>query len=174
MNNVLVAKNIMRGLILLLFQVLVLQRINLGGAEFNYITIFLYPIFLMFLPLNTPTWLALIVAFAYGYIIDNFGGVMGMHTATCVFSAFLRSLYLRILEPQGGYKEGSSPTRRRMGFIWFLRYSSLFMFTHIFIFFFVEAFTPLYMVRILMHTVPSFIISMVFILIYSFLLESAD
>lgn len=174
MGNTLILRNLVRAVILMVFQVLVLNHINLGGKSFNYITIFIYPIFLMFLPITLPTWIMLIIGFFYGYCIDVFGDTMGKHTATSVFIVFVRSFLLQMLEPQGGYKQGTSPTRRRMGFPWFLRYASIFMFLHVFYFFCVEIFTLLYIGKILMYTLPSYIISLIFVMIYSFLFDPAD
>lgn len=174
MSNTLILRNLLRSVFLLAFQVLVLKQINLGGAEFNYINIFLYPVFLMFLPISTPVWAMIGIGFFYGYCIDVFSDTIGMHTATCVFTAYIRIFLLSFLEPQGGYKEGVSPTRSRMGFPWFLRYSSLFMLIHVFFFFCVEVFTPLYIVKILTYTLPSFAISFFCVMIYSFLLDPAE
>jgi hypothetical protein len=174
MGNTLILRNLFRAVILMVFQVLVLNRINLGGNDFNYISIFIYPIFFLFLPIAMPTWLMLIIGFFYGYCLDVFTDTPGIHAATCVFIVFIRSFLLRTLEPQGGYKEGASPTRRRMGFPWFLRYASIFMFLHVFYFFCVEVFTLLYIGKIMMHTLPSFIISFVLVMIYSFLFDPAD
>ncbi len=174
MSNTLILRNLLRSVFLLAIQVLVLKQISLGGAQFNYINIFLYPIFLMFLPISTPAWLMMVIGFFYGYAIDVFYDTIGMHAAACVFSSYIRSFLLGILEPQGGYKDGSSPTRSRMGFPWFLRYASIFMLLHIFFFFFVEVFTPLYIVRILTYTIPSFSISFIFVMIYSFLFDPAE
>jgi hypothetical protein len=174
MGNTLILRNLLRAVILMIFQVLVLNQINLGGKDFNYITIFVYPIFLMFLPITAPTWLLLIIGFFYGYCLDVFSDTIGIHTATCVFSVFIRSFLLNTLEPQGGYKDGTSPTRRRMGFPWFLRYASIFMFLHVFYFYCVEVFTLLYIGKIVMYTLPSFIISFILVMIYSFLFDPAD
>jgi hypothetical protein len=174
MNNALILRNLFRAIFLMGLQVLVLQHINLGGGNFNYILVFIYPLFLMLLPRAMPTWLMLIIGFFYGYCIDSFIDTLGMHTAACVFSAFARSFYLNLLEPQGGYKEGISPTKRQMGFPWFFRYSFLFMLVHIFFFFCVEVFTLLYLGKILMYTLPSFIISLFVVIIYSFLFDPAE
>jgi rod shape-determining protein MreD len=174
MSNTIILRNIVRAIFLLAFQVLVLSQINLGGKSFSYISIFIYPLFLMFLPLVTPVWLMMVIGFVYGYIIDIFLNTIGMHTATCVFMGFIRSGLIRFFEPQGGYKEKSSPTRRSMGFVWFLRYASVFMFLHIFFFFSVEEFTPFYWRKIIFYSIPSYAISMVLVMIYSFLLDPTE
>ena len=174
MGNTLILRNLVRAVILMVFQVLVLNQINLGGTEFNYITLFIYPIFFMLLPVTMPVWLMLIIGFFYGYCLDVFCDTIGIHTATCVFSAFIRSFLLHMLEPQGGYKDGISPTRKRLGFPWFVRYALIFTFLHIFYFYCVEVFTLLYISKILMYTLPSFVLSFVLVMIYSFMFDPAD
>jgi rod shape-determining protein MreD len=174
MSNSLILRNLFRAVFLMAVQVLVLSRINLGGANFNYISIFLYPLFLMFLPLRTPTWAILLMGFAYGYCIDVFLDTIGMHTATCVLSGFVRSGLIRSFEPQGGYKDSASLTRRSMGIFWFFKFAAAFLFIHIFVFFSVEEFTPFYWKKIIFATIPSYAISLVFTLIYSFLFDPAE
>ena len=65
-------RNAFRAIILLVIQVLILKRINVGGDTFNYISIFIYPIFLMYLPMSIPVWAMLIIGAFYGYCIDIF------------------------------------------------------------------------------------------------------
>jgi hypothetical protein len=174
MSNTIILRNLLRAVILMAIQVLVLKNIQIGGTEYNYFTLFLYPIFLMFLPLETPTWLMIIIGFFYGICIDIPSDSIGIHAAACTFSGFSRSFLLGLMEPQGGYKEGSSPTRRRMGFIWFLRYSFFFMLGHIFFYFCVEEFTLFYIGRILLFTFPSFVLSYILVIVYSFLFDPTE
>ncbi|MBL7814396.1 MAG: hypothetical protein JNL70_05270 [Saprospiraceae bacterium] len=174
MSSTIILRNIIRALFFLAFQVLVLAQITLSKEPFSYIFIFIYPLFLIFLPIKIPTWLSMLVGFVYGFVIDLFLNTMGMHTATCVFMAFIRPALIQFLEPQGGYKDSSSPTRRSMGFIWFLRYAAIFMLIHIFFFFSVEEFTPFYWRKIVFYTIPSYLISMVLVMIYSFLLDPVE
>jgi hypothetical protein len=174
MSNTIILRNIIRAAFLLAFQVLVLNQIDLGGKPFSYISMFIYPLFLMFLPLSAPLWLLMLVGFVYGYVVDSFTDAVGMHAAASVFSVYVRATLIRFFEPQGGYKDNSSATRRSMGFLWFLRYASIFMFLHIFFFFSVEEFTPFYWRKIVFYTIPSYLISMVLVMIYSFLFDPAE
>lgn len=167
-------RNLLRGVFLLAFQVLILKQVNLGFGSFNHITIFLYPIFLMMLPMETPVWLMLVIGAFYGFCIDSFSDTIGMHTATSIFTTYLRSGLFRILEPQGGYKQGASPTKYNFGFLWYARYALTFVFLHVFIFFSVEAFTPFRWKIILMATLPSFIISGLLVMIYSILFDPKE
>ncbi len=174
MNNTVVLRNILRGLILIFIQVLVLRNINLGVGWFSVITIFLYPVFLMHLPLQTPTWAMILIGAVYGYIIDYFYDSIGLHMATCIFSAYIRSGLLMFLEPQGGYKIGISPTRHNLGFLWFVRYAAIFLFIHVFVFFSVEEFTPFYIKKIVLYTFPSFGISLLLVYLYNLLLDPKE
>jgi hypothetical protein len=172
MNNTLLLRNIFRFLFLLALQVLVLKRVEF--ADFNYITLFIYPIFLLYLPLRTPTGLMLLLGFFCGLLIDIFYNTVGLHIAACVFSGYIRNGLLAIIEPAGGYKEGVSPTKRRFGFFWFLRYSAIFLFLHILWFFSIEVFTPYYWQQIMVKTLFSFLASMIVVTIYSFVFDPVD
>lgn len=174
MDNTVVLRNIIRGLVLIFVQVLVLRNLNLGVGWFSVITVFLYPVFFMHLPIQTPTWLMILIGAFYGYIIDVFYDTIGMHMAACIFSAYIRGGLLLFLEPQGGYKVGISPTRHNLGFLWFVRYAALFMFIHVFVFFSVEEFTPFYFKKIVLYTIPSFAISTLLVYLYNLLLDPKD
>ena len=174
MNNTTLLRNTFRAILLLIIQVLILKRINLGGDAFNYISIFIYPIFLLYLPMSIPLWVMLLVGAFYGYCIDIFYDTIGMNMAACIFSAYIRSWLIQILEPQGGYKLGISPTRRQLGFQWFMTYAAGFMFLHIFFFFSVEEFTPFYWKKIIFNTFPSFIVSMLLVVALSLVFDPSE
>ena len=174
MNNTIVIRNVSRLLLLLALQILVFRRINLGGDDFNYISILIYPIFILMLPANIPSSLMVFGGFLLGLVLDVFYDSIGIHAAACVFSCFARGVILEVLEPTGGYKDNSSPSKRQMGFWWFVRYSAIFMLIHTLVYFSVEAYTFVYWQQILLRTLPSFFFSMLFILIYSFIFDPAE
>lgn len=174
MNNSTILRNTVRAIILLIIQVLILKRINLGGDSFNYISIFIYPIFLMYLPISVPVWLMLLIGAFYGYCIDIFYDTIGMNMAACVFTAYIRSWLIQILEPQGGYKLGISPTRRQLGFQGFMTFAAALMFLHIFFFFSVEEFTPFYWKKIIFNTLPSFAISLLLVAVHSLVFDPSE
>ncbi|MEN9611372.1 MAG: hypothetical protein RLZZ628_2186 [Bacteroidota bacterium] len=167
-------RNLFRFIFLMALQILVLKGVNLGGADFNYITIFVYPLFLMSLPLNTPPFLMLLIGFLTGLTLDSFYDSIGMHAATCVFMAYIRQWMLNVLEPAGGYKEGVSPTKRNFGFLFFVKYACFFMLLHTLFYFSVEAYTFVYWRQILSKTAPSFGVSFLFIMLYSFIFDPAE
>jgi rod shape-determining protein MreD len=131
-----VAENAIRFIALLFFQVLILDHIELGG----YLNPFLYILFIIMLPFETPEWLVLLLGFFLGLVIDMFTDTLGMHTTATVFIAFLRKYILRVLAPRDGYENTFKPTFRQMGLSWFLIYSSLMIVIHHFILFYLEIF----------------------------------
>ncbi len=122
--------------VLILFQGLILNNIELGG----YINPYLYVLFILFLPFETPGWLVLILGFMLGIAIDSFTNTLGMHTSATVFMAFCRTYILKLLAPRDGYDFHTKPSIQQMGFTWYLTYiSSLVLLHHLFLFY-VEAF----------------------------------
>jgi hypothetical protein len=158
----------------LALQVLVLQRINLGGDGFNHISLFIYPLFLMLLPMQMPRAMQLFVAFLSGLVLDYFMSKIGMHTATAVFMVFIRSTILAVIEPAGGYKESSSPTKRRFGFLWFVKYAAIFVLLYCFYFFSVEYYTFVRWADILRDTMVSSLVSFVLVMIYVLLFDPQE
>ena len=76
-------ENIFRFILLILFQVLILDHVELGG----YLNPFLYVMFILMLPFETPDWLVLLLGFITGLTLDMFTDTIGMHTASCVWLA---------------------------------------------------------------------------------------
>jgi hypothetical protein len=170
--NALLIRNIFRFGLLFFLQVLVFRNINFEA--FNYMSIFVYPLAIMLLPMFTPTALAILIGFFYGLLIDNYYGTIGIHAATGVFAGFIRNWLLDAIEPAGGYKADISPTKRQLGFNWFLTYSMFFMGLFCLWCFSVEEFTFVYWKSILMKSFTSFVASMFFIMIYMFVFDPAD
>jgi hypothetical protein len=155
-------------------QVLIFKRIALGWASFNYINIFIYPVFILLLPAELPIALVVGLSFLLGLSIDAAYDSPGIHAGASVFSAYLRYYVLGILEPKGGYPLNSGPTQFKLGVTWFLRYAAVFMLIHLFIYFSIEAFTFVYIIEILIRTFFSFIFSMLFVTMYQFLLDPKE
>ncbi len=172
--NSIIAGNVLRFLGLVIIQGLVFKNIGVGWEDFPYLHIIVFPIFIILLPLRTPRALIILLGFAIGITVDFFYNSLGVHASAAVFTAFIRPFLLRIMEPRGGYNVNYSPTAARMGLGWFLRYASIMLFLHLFFYFSVEAFTFVYIVDILMKTIVSFVVSMVFIIIYQLLFNPLD
>ncbi len=165
MNNPII-KNVIRAVIFILIQVLVLRRIDVGGASFNYISLIFYPVVLVLLPMNTPRNLLIFAGFLLGIIIDFFYDSPGVHAATCTAIGFIRPIILNQLTPRGGYNIGYQLIPAKYGYAWFLKYAGSLVFLHLLFYFSFLLFSPVYAGQILLRTFASFLFSMLFILIY--------
>ncbi len=167
-------RHVLRFVFLTLAQVMVLERINLGGGDFNYISIFLYPLAIMLLPIQLPTVVAMLFGLAQGMMLDAFYDSPGVHTSACVFIAYMRYFVLGWLEPTGGYDNITSPTKRALGFGWFLTYTLIIMLLHLLWYFSVEAFSFVYIKEILLRTGSSFVVSFLFVILYQFIFDPSE
>ena len=150
-----ISRNIFRMFILILFQVLVLNNIQISG----FINPYMYVLFILLLPFETPRWLLLISGFAIGISIDLFVNTPGMHTSATVFMAFLRPYVLKFIMPHDEYESGTYPRLYYFGFTWFLKYSLVLVFLHHTFLFYVEVFRITFffhtMLRVLLSTLFS-------------------
>lgn len=158
--------HIWRLVLLLVLQIVVLRRIHLGGESFNYISLYIYPLFLMLLPQKIPQPLLIGIGFVTGLLVDIFYNSPGVHAGTCVFITFFRPFLLNLLEPPSEYKEDAGLTKKSYGYAWFLGYSALFIFLHLFFYFSLEAFTFVHIKEILLRTGSSFVLSWIMIVLY--------
>jgi rod shape-determining protein MreD len=98
-----VLQNIFRFVLLVLFQVLVLNNIQFLG----YINPYLYILFILALPVQMPRWFLLVLAFIIGLTIDIFSNTIGMHAFATVFVAFFRDGIIKLFT---NIEEGNNPT----------------------------------------------------------------
>nr|NJM01541.1 rod shape-determining protein MreD [Desulfobacula sp.] len=157
--------NIVRFVLLVLLQVLVLQYVRIGEGYWRSFHFLIYPLFIFLLPLRTPKGLVILLGFVVGLTVDFFYDSLGIHAAASTFTAFIRASVIRWLSPKGGYNINFSPTRARMGLAWFIRYTSILLFIHLFFYFSVEFFTYAYWAEILKHSISSFLASGLIILV---------
>src|SRR5690606_2551600 len=114
MNSVLF-KNILRFIILIFAQVFLLKNM----VFYNLNVPFLYILFILLLPLETPTWLLFVLSFLLGIIIDLFNDTLGLHAAACIVLALMRVFFINITVQKDNYDSDPEPTLGIMGFRWF-------------------------------------------------------
>lgn len=161
--------HIIRAIFILLIQVLIFRQIQFGDSFLRYAHVLFYPVIIILLPLKFSRNGLLIFGFVVGMVLDIFYNSIGIHAAAAVFTAFIRPYILQLIEPRGGYNVNISPTRFHLGFNWFLKYASILIFLHCFFYFSVEAFSFVYFKEIVLSTLITFILSMIFILLYQFI-----
>jgi hypothetical protein len=166
-----ISRNFIRFIVLVLLQVLIFKRLNLGWNQFNYIHILIYPLFLFLLPINISKSRLLLLAFILGICIDAFYDSPGVHASAAVFTAFFRPLVLNQLEPRGGYKVNAVPTKASFGNNWFFRYVSILLFIHSLFYFSVEAFTFDLAFQVFLKTIFGSITSFIMVGLYVFIFD---
>lgn len=105
-------------LLLLILQEFVFDNINLGGLVNPYI----YIMFIILLPLDTPGWLLLLLGFGTGAAVDFMSGTAGLHAIASTWLAFVRPAVVGLLLGKDFVYEGGIPTAGRVGTGRFLRY----------------------------------------------------
>ena len=131
-----IGRNILRFVVVILFQVLVMDNVMINGYMIPYV----YLLFILLMPFETPRWLQLLAAFGLGLTMDLFGHTLGLHTAATVLAAFARSYMLDLLAPRDGYEPDSFPRIHYYGFYWFLKYTLVIVFIHHLALFYLEVF----------------------------------
>lgn len=131
-----IINNSIRFVVLILLQVLLLNNIQFSGL----INPFLYVLFILSLPIETPIWLVLILGFFTGITVDAFCDTMGLHATATTFMAYMRGYILKLFAPREGYEFGMKPTLYSLGTAWFAYYSGILVVLHHLVLFYLEIF----------------------------------
>ena len=124
----LLVKNIIRFILFILVQVYILSQIP---PLHQYITPYLYFLFILWLPFNISRFSLLLVSFCLGLTLDYFLGTPGLHAAPCVLIAYLRPFLINILISQEGAELNyAEPSIKSMGFAPYSLYVLVFTFIH--------------------------------------------
>ncbi len=150
-----IARNIFRFLVVVLFQVLVMDNVMING----YMVPYIYIIFILLMPFETPRWVQLIAGFLLGLGIDLFEHTPGMHTAATVMVAFIRPYLLNLLAPRDGYEPDTYPRIYYYGFLWFLKYTLICVLIHHLVLFYLEVFQLKDFLSTLLRVVMSTLLS---------------
>jgi len=151
----------------MLFQVLVLNNMNLGG----YINPYIYLLFILLLPASVNKSLLLIMAFITGLTIDYFGNTLGLHAAATVLLAFARPGILNLFFNNMEFSSEEEPNITKLKLGGFFKYTLVMVFIHHSALFFLEAFSfndflsTLY--RIALSTLVTTLMIMIITLIFT-------
>jgi cell shape-determining protein MreD len=160
-----IIKNIIRFIVLVLIQVLIVKNFELG----RFINPFVYVLFVLMLPFETPKWLLLVSAFVLGISIDMFYDTAGMHAAATVFMAYARPGTLSMFSPRGGYENGTQPTIEYLGLPWFLSYSGVLILLHHLVLFYIEIFRMSEFFSTLSRVIISSVFTLILVVISQYL-----
>ena len=151
--------------ILVLIQVLLLNQVQFNG----YVNPCLYILFIMLLPLNTPKYAVLLLAFILGLTIDIFQNSFGIHAFSTVFIAYLRPVVIRIISTR---EEDRSdyPGLKQNKLRWFLYYTTIMVFLHHLLLFYLEIFSFTHFIQTFYRVIVSAVFSIFVIVLSQFLI----
>lgn len=162
-----VQNNVVRFIGVVLFQLLILNNVNLGGfINPNY-----YVVFVLLLPIEMSGLLALALGFFLGLTIDVFTGTIGMHASATVFLAFCRVYILRIMAPREGYDFGATTRLHDQGIVRFISFTSILVILHALFLFYVEAFRFQEFFAIMSRAILSSIVTIALIVLGQYLIS---
>ena len=164
-------KNILRLCIIILLQVLILNKITLRWwgepSHFPVFIPYVYLLFILLLPFETPVWALLIMGFVQGLTVDTFMNTAGMHACATILIAYLRTNVLSALLPRNlSEYSGQHPSIKSMGWMPFLVYSGFLIILHHFVFFTIELWNFTNIGFLLLKILASSVTSMLFIIVY--------
>lgn len=166
--------NIIRFIGLVLLQVLIVKQIELGPIGGSIIQLYIYPLFILLLPLRISREVMLLLGFLLGITVDLFYDSAGLHASATVFMAFARPYVLQGVEPRAGYDKTKGLTPTRIDWNWFARYSGILVFLHSLWFHFFDTFNFALLGTILLKTALSFVFSLLFIFILVLIFNPKD
>jgi len=169
--NRLSATHVLTIIALVLLQILLFKNVQIPVNDQYVISILVYPGVILFLPIGMRNSPLIIFAFFVGLIIDMFYNSMGIHTAALVLTAFLRPGVLKILEPRLPYTPGESPGFQINGVAWFLVYLAILLAVHMLAYFSLDAFSPIFWMKILVNSMICFAISFVVLIVFKMLIK---
>ena len=171
MNRSDIISTSIHSIIILSIQIFLLLTFSIPVGSRYSLTIYIYPLIIILLPLSYSKSSLLLIAFIIGLIIDYFYQSIGVHSSSLVLIAFMRPYILSLLEPRGGYRTDNSPSSNNSGLSWFLMYGSIILFIHLLTYFSVDAFSFVFLDKIFINTIISFIASYLIINIYQFIIR---
>jgi hypothetical protein len=126
MNSVL--KNIARFILFLLIQIIILNEVP---PLHQFITPYIYFLFLLWLPFGTSRLNMTILGFILGYALDLFMNTPGLHAAACLLVGYLRPTILNLLLAQEASEElNKEPSIGTMGWGPYAFYILILTFIH--------------------------------------------
>ena len=149
---------------LVLVQVLIFNQVQFSGFFNPYV----YVLFIILLPLSTPRYAVLILAFLLGLTIDIFSNSLGIHSAATVFVAYVRPLIIRIISNREDDKS-DFPGLNQNKLSWFISYVLLMVLLHHTVLFYLEVYTFVNFLNTLYRVILSSIFSIIIIVLSQFL-----
>lgn len=130
-------QHIIRFILLIILQVFIFNHVLVMGSG----TPFIYPLFILLLPIHLPSTAILILSFCTGLMVDMLSDGGGIHAASLTAMGFFRKPVLNLLMPQSGYDKNELPDLHHQGARWFFFYSTTLLLIHHTFLFLLEVFS---------------------------------
>ena len=166
--NKLVWRNIGRFLLLVLFQLLVLNNVWMGG----YVMRMLYVLFILMLPTGMNRSLMLAVAFVTGLTVDAMNNMLGFHALACTAVAMMRILFTDRILTRGEPVEIAIPGIRSVTPPYYLSYLMLMLAAFYLVFFTTELFGFRGFGDVLLATICSTVVTTLLAVLYQLIFTS--
>lgn len=170
-------RNLFRFCILILIQVLILNNITLQWwsqpTGFPVFIPYIYPLFILLLPFETPVAIVLFAGLLCGLTVDSFMNTAGMHAFAMVMISYFRINVLNALLPKNivEYK-GETPSVKNMGWVPFIVYAAFLIVMHHAVFFTIELWSLSNIGYLLLKILASSMTSIMFVVAYVLLFTS--
>lgn len=166
MNGSSITPHILRFIGLVGVQSLLLNQMTQSVGQ--YFNVLLYPLFILFLPLQMSAPYLILLGCAAGLAVDAFVPSWGIHASAGAFSGIMRSVAFMPFAPKGGFSPKDpifAPAN--MGWSTFLQGAAIFFAFHIFWYFSVSYFAPVFAWDIVKKTLTAWAFTMVFVALYA-------
>ncbi len=150
-------------IILFIIQIGFLQKIYLTP----YCVPFIYISVILTLPVHLKRESVLVIGFFIGWIFDILYDTGGIHAAALTAISYFRYYWLKFLEGTERYGEEYFPSIRLSSPQWFITYISIPVLLHHFLLFFIEAFDLSEILFVLLKTILSTIVSVLFLYFFN-------
>lgn len=156
-----VTGHVVQFFLLMMIQILLLNNLQLGTLCNPYIYIF----FLMCLPITTPRWADVVLAFLLGLTIDIFCNTLGVHAFATTFIGYMRYWLIQWMVPDLD-RITSDPDYKSFGTIPYVQYVIILTVLHHTLLFFCEVLTFQNFLWLLARIICSSIVTIVLLLGY--------
>lgn len=165
MESKIIIQNVERFVALILAQLLILNNVNISGFAIPY----LYVLFILMLPTDTPRNWMLLLSFLCGLSMDIFSNMLGFHSFACTLVAMMRILFAdKILTRNEGVTI-TTPSIHTVNPQSYIVYLLVLLLIFYFTFFLLELFDRHEMWQILLSAVLSTILTGLLALMVQFL-----
>lgn len=146
--------------LLYFLQVILFNHIHI----FGYATPMTYIFFFMMLPSNTRHWIYVSLGFAMGFLIDLFTNTPGVGASAVCITGFCTPWLLKLFAPSGyAFEEPFEPSSRTMEWLPFIRFTVAMALVNTFAYYLIESFSFFNIGFLLLSTLLSTLITVVFV-----------